>query len=98
MPNVFYISAEDGETISLDVVKSYDKQMNNTERWKTFEEFHICAFGLWKVNLVRDKDNWLSSTFTCPAYQKNLKCKHIIGIAMHVMKYDVVYRDRSKAE
>ena len=32
--------------------------MNNPERWKTFEEFHTCAFGLNEVNLVWDKDNW----------------------------------------
>ena len=40
----------------------------------------------------------LASTCTCLAYQKNFKCKHIIGIAMHEMKNDVVCPDGWKSQ
>ncbi len=42
-----------------------------------------------------DDVEWIKSTCTCPIYLKNFICKHIVGLAIRLKKYEVVPEAKS---
>lgn len=50
-------------------------------RYENFEEFSSAAFAIWKITFPKDSAKWQEATCTCPAFDRELMCKHIIHIA-----------------
>ena len=65
----------------------YEKQAK-TRPWKSFDTYAASQNKLWKV--VMAEDDWISSTCTCKAYWKKYVCKHILGLAIRLNKFNVV--------
>lgn len=53
-------------------------------KWNSFDEYVDKAFGTyWEVNAAKNADDWkTSSSCTCPFFQKNWKCKHVIAVVL----------------
>lgn len=49
--------------------------------YETFEDFVKIGFDIWKITFPGDSENWKWSTCSCPAFDADYICKHIIGIA-----------------
>jgi hypothetical protein len=56
------------------------------ENWVEFEEFKNKAFSSWITTMSTSPDEWIKGNCNCPAFFKNMICKHIIGIAIR-LKY-----------
>lgn len=50
--------------------------------YETFDDFAKKAFDIWKVTFPADPKQWKMSTCSCPAFDANYICKHIIGNAL----------------
>jgi len=50
---------------------------------RSFDEYHNIFFSIWHIEFNADLDNtnWREGKCSCPAYQKNYICKHLIGLA-----------------
>lgn len=49
--------------------------------YKSFEEFTSHAFDIWKITFSNDSVKWKEAVCTCPAFDRNYICKHIVAIA-----------------
>ncbi|KAG4073405.1 hypothetical protein HA402_005568 [Bradysia odoriphaga] len=49
--------------------------------YKSFEEFSARAFDVWKISFPKESGRWKQAVCTCPAFDRNYICKHIISIA-----------------
>lgn len=56
--------------------------VNRWNYWEyaNFEEFKAAVFDIWKITFPKDSAQWQQSTCTCPAFDKDFMCKHIIHI------------------
>lgn len=65
------------QVISLgDVIQSEKAEYN------TFDEFKAKAFDIWKITFPIDGDNWIYNAHcSCPAFDLDYMCKHILSIA-----------------
>ena len=63
--------------LTTDHVKVYIKALT-TKQFEGFDQYHNIINNIWKTCLNRN--NYLESVCSCPAYLKNYFCKHIIGV------------------
>jgi hypothetical protein len=77
----YYIPA--GETVRLT-----DRYVNRYEngRFNTFDTFKSAQFGIWRVTLPHNTEEWRKGICTCPSFLKCYICKHIIGMSIR-LKY-----------
>ena len=68
-------STEQITTSSIDQFMSVHENL----QWQTFDEFVTNESEMWCIKLNRE--NWSQSKCSCHYFSKNIKCKHIIGIA-----------------
>jgi hypothetical protein len=63
-------------------VKKYSDSMKSFQI-RSFDEYHNIFFSIWHIEFNADLDNtnWREGKCSCPAYQKNYICKHLIGLA-----------------
>ena len=59
-----------------DVDKFYDFNL-----YKSFAEMETNMFNVYKVTFQKRADDWTKSFCTCPSFDKNYICKHVIAIA-----------------
>lgn len=52
--------------------------------WPTLEDFKTFYNSKWYVTLASPDAKWLNALCSCPSYQKNFICKHIVGIAVRM--------------
>lgn len=52
-----------------------------TAEYETFDDFANKTFDIWKITFPSDSAQWKMSTCSCPAFDADYICKHIIGIA-----------------
>src|ERR1700710_514569 len=63
------------------------RQMTDPQRyvkWKTFDEFIQSEWTIWKVTFI--ENDWKKSVCTCPVFQKENLCKHLLAIASKMKK------------
>lgn len=54
--------------------------------YDSFEDFAKKAFQIWKITFPKDPNEWKNADCTCPAYDTEYMCKHIISITHQVVK------------
>jgi hypothetical protein len=71
-----------------EIVKIADKDVNRYEsgRFNTFDTYRSVQFGMWRVSLSNEPEEWRKVICTCPSFLKNYICKHVIGMAIR-LKY-----------
>jgi len=71
-----------------EIVKIADKDVNRYEsgRFNTFDTYRSVQFGMWRVSLPNEPEEWRKGICTCPSFLKNYICKHVIGMAIR-LKY-----------
>lgn len=52
--------------------------------YESFDEFTAKAFDIHQVVFPPDSAKWMDATCTCPAFDADYMCKHIIGIAHQI--------------
>lgn len=72
----YYLKAgENNEIADDDII--FAQNLN----WKSFDEFKEKAFSVWEVVLYEHL-NWQDGTCTCPVYQLDFVCKHLVATAI----------------
>ena len=66
-------------TLTNESVKAYEKSMKECT-WPDFTSFSECITSMWEVKF--NKEDWTSSTCSCPVFQKQYYCKHWLGVAL----------------
>ena len=66
--------------VSNTSVKRYNDFLKSLE-FGSFDEYHNIFFSLWHIELCSNSENWREGKCSCPAFQKNYICKHLIGLA-----------------
>jgi len=69
-------------------------QTINNRSWKKFDSYVKSKSKIWIIEFILD--NWTTSTCSCPVYQKQYMCKHLIGIA--AIKKLIEIPDKAKDE
>ncbi|KAJ6632980.1 hypothetical protein Bhyg_17400, partial [Pseudolycoriella hygida] len=49
--------------------------------YKSFDEFAKKAFDIWKITFPKEISRWKEAICTCPAFDTEYMCKHIVSIA-----------------
>lgn len=57
--------------------------------WKTLDEFKTFYTSVWHVTLPKLNTQWMQATCTCPVFQKQFICKHVIGIAVRKHQVEI---------
>lgn len=65
--------------ITLDAVNKF-----YTQNYKTFDEFTKNAFNIYKITFPKEIAQWKLANCTCPAFDEEYICKHIVAIAYHL--------------
>jgi hypothetical protein len=78
---IYYLPAGAEITITDKEVKRYE-----TCRFNSFDTYKSVYFGIWRVCLPNNGDEWKEATCTCPSFMKNYVCKHTIGMSIR-LKY-----------
>lgn len=73
---VFSAHNEHDHEITLQDVHEFETAYYDS--WEEFEKFHS---DIWKITFPASVEDWKMSTCTCPSFNDNFMCKHIIGIA-----------------
>lgn len=73
----YYMSAKDKNTITEDDIANATNL-----NWNTFNDFEENVFSIWQIIIFKDVD-WKLGTCTCPIFQKEFICKHIIVCCSH---------------
>ena len=47
--------------------------------WSSLDELFASENMLWFISL--DAENWINGKCSCPYFQKNYKCKHLLGLS-----------------
>lgn len=55
---------------------------SENDDWQTFNDFKNSAFVVWEVDT--SNSNWSEWTCSCPSFQKQYNCKHIVGVALRM--------------
>ena len=76
--NEYYCPAGEKEALQEEEICRVVKR-----KWNTMGQFTRRAFSVW---IVRVPENWLDSNCTCASFQKQFKCKHVIGLAIRTKK------------
>lgn len=66
-------------------------QVKNSD-WLTFEEFKVFFKNKLVVTLPKGETMWKKAWCTCPFYQKQVVCKHVLGIAVRFRQLTVARR------
>lgn len=74
--DIFVFSSAVDRAITLEDVKIF-KEVT----YSSWDEFKEKAFTIWQITLPNNIDNWKEATCTCPSFNEEFMCKHIIGIA-----------------
>lgn len=48
--------------------------------YATFDKFAEKSFDMWKVTFQPNPEEWKGAVYTCPSFDVEYMCKHIIGI------------------
>lgn len=72
----FVFASKIRKAITLEDVNTFSKR-----KYKTFADFEDNAFDIWKITFPADTTKWQMSICTCPAFDEENMCKHIIAIA-----------------
>lgn len=51
--------------------------------WASLHEFEVFYKSVWIISSTRD-DKWINATCTCPCFQKEFMCKHVLGVAVRM--------------
>lgn len=66
-----------------------------TAKYRTWDDFEENAFSMWKVSFPKGFNKWKKATCTCPQFNDDFMCKHVIGIAHQNGEVDdICYEDR----
>lgn len=74
----FYISS----STATDTITPEDVEKFRCQKYRTFEEFSKQAFRMWKVTFKKNINDWKLATCTCPDFDANYLCKHMIAMAI----------------
>lgn len=80
-PKQYYAPADTANKVTETDLNSY-----NNMTWKTFEQFAKNIFKVSVVSIPINKENFKSSTCTCPTFLKEYICKHIVGMGLRQQK------------
>lgn len=76
-------STHDGnKTISVKSSSFDDEPHIVRSDWKSLSEFKSFYTSTWTVTRIKPETNWLKAICSCPIYQKQFICKHVVGIAV----------------
>lgn len=53
-------------------------------RYESFQQFVDNAFSIYKITFPEQTDKWQEAVCTCPAFDSDYMCKHIIHIACNL--------------
>lgn len=73
---------ENGDTVIRLKSSSSTESAVIESNWQNFEEFRRFYLSHWYVTLASNETNWLKSSCSCPKFQKQFMCKHVVGIAV----------------
>lgn len=81
--NTFLVPSTKALNKKLKISQASVKKIEKT-KWESFDKYVKDGSGLfWRVSIC--KENWKMNSFcNCPFFQKNFKCKHIIGISLRL--------------
>lgn len=79
----FVFKATITKAITLEDVNTFNKR-----QFKTFADFEKDSFDIWKVTFSADTSKWQTSICSCPAYDLENMCKHIVAIAANLNLLD----------
>lgn len=63
--------------ITLKDVEAFKKR-----KYKNFEDFAKHSFDIWNLRLPPNSSDWEKATCSCPAFDQENMCKHIVAIAV----------------
>lgn len=76
-PQEFYVFAGDfDQNITQEVVDDFE-----TAKYSSWDSYRDNAFSMWKVSYPKGLNEWKKATCTCPQFNDDFMCKHVIGIA-----------------
>lgn len=75
---LFFRTGIDKEITEADV-----EVFQNIE-YESFDQFEKSAFDIWKITFPPSAADWKKAVCTCPAFDTEYMCKHIIGIARQI--------------
>lgn len=67
------------QEITQEIVEEFQKTV-----YPTFDEFAKKSFDIWKITFQADPAKWKNATCTCPSFDADYMCKHIIGIGHQI--------------
>lgn len=65
-----------------------DVEAFENANYETFEDYTNQAFDIHKITFAQGSNDWKEATCTCPSFNDNYMCKHIIGIANRLTAID----------
>lgn len=87
---VFSSQNEHDHEITLQDVHEFETAYYDS--WEEFEKFHS---DIWTITFPASVGDWKMATCTCPSFNDNFMCKHIIGIAFDA---GIIIKDPGKEE
>lgn len=63
---------------------SYTTEDNLLTEWQSLDDFKKFYNSMWYVTLSSTEESWMKSLCSCPSFQKEFMCKHVIGIAVRM--------------
>lgn len=75
-----------------------DVQEFENQTFDTFDENKATAFDIWKVKIPANMYDWKNGSCTCPAYDENYICKHLVAFAVEfelIKRPEINYDDRA---
>lgn len=74
----FYIFA----STESDLITVPDVEQFLVEKYRTFNDFAKKAFRIWKIVFKRNINDWTDAYCTCPTFNSEYMCKHVVAIAI----------------
>lgn len=72
----YMFSSKTERNITEDDLSRFQQQV-----YDSFEDFESNAFSIWKITFPQEQVEWKNAVCTCPEFDKQYICKHIISIA-----------------
>lgn len=69
-----------------DTITMNDVELFKAEEYSDFDDFAAKSFRIHKITFPENSEEWENAICTCPSYDKEYMCKHIISIAHQVIK------------